>query len=84
MEGKAIIRGTVASAMQDLQLSLSSDTRSQVRAGHNETLIIERSHTAGWVIVVCILLFPIGLLALLAPKRIDRGRSPWLTTGMAR
>ncbi|MGH9271091.1 MAG: hypothetical protein ACRDZ2_07440, partial [Ilumatobacteraceae bacterium] len=66
-------RHTAASAHEDLQLSLSRDSRSELRAGHNETLIIERRHTPGWVIVVCILFFPVGLLALLAPKRIDRG-----------
>jgi hypothetical protein len=38
-----------------------------------QTVVIERFHRAGWVIWVCILLFPIGLFALLAPKRVDRG-----------
>jgi len=73
MEGTAVVRGTVTSVMQDLQLALSDDRKSQVSAGPNETLIIQRSYTAGWVIVVCIIFFPIGLLALLAPKRFDRG-----------
>jgi hypothetical protein len=31
-----------------------------------------RLSRSGWVIVVCIVTFPIGLLALLAPKREDR------------
>jgi hypothetical protein len=73
MERTAVMRGTVATAMQDLQLALSGDTKYQVQTGPNDTVVIERFHRAGWVIWVCILLFPIGLFALLAPKRVDRG-----------
>ncbi len=32
----------------------------------SETMTISRKKTGGWIILVCILLFPIGLLALLA------------------
>lgn len=73
MEGSAIIRGTVASAMQDLQLALSNDSKSRIVTGQNDTIAIERSYRATWVYFVCILLFPIGLLALFAQKRVDRG-----------
>jgi len=73
MEGRAVVRGTTASVMQDLLLALSSDHKSQVQAGPNDTLIIERTHVKAWVVLVCILLFPIGLLALLAPRGVDRG-----------
>lgn len=73
MEGSAVIRGTVTSAMQDLQLALSNDAKSHVFAGTPDTFVVERSHLAGWVIPVCVLAFPLGLLALLAPRRYDRG-----------
>ena len=59
--------------MQDLQLALTRDSKSEIRSGPNDTLIVERTRIKGWVIVVCIILFPIGLLALLASKEIDRG-----------
>ena len=49
------------------------DHRTSSLPDQPHTVVIERFHRAGWVIWVCILLFPIGLFALLAPKRVDRG-----------
>lgn len=78
MEGTAIVRGTVTSAMQGLQLALSNDHKStiQVSGGSAITgtaITIERRYYPGWAWAVCICLFPIGLLALFTNKHVDRG-----------
>ena len=59
--------------MQQLQLALADDTKSAIRVEGESLITIERTYHAGWVYWVCILLFPIGLLALLTGKRYDRG-----------
>jgi hypothetical protein len=73
MESSDVIRGDVAAVMQELQLAVSQDQKSRAYSEPNDTLRIEHAYTSGWVIAVCIIFFPLGLLALLAPKKLDLG-----------
>jgi hypothetical protein len=43
----------------------------RLQAQDDRSFTFERSYRPTWVIVVCIILFPIGLLALLAGKKRD-------------
>ena len=51
--------------IQRATLALAGLSRHQLSGIGGSTLIVTRSYTAGWRVVVAVLLFPIGLLALL-------------------
>lgn len=65
-----VIECDVATALQDLQLGIVNDGRTSAMPSNQDTLLVHRSRTAGWARLCRILLFPIGLLALLAPKQV--------------
>jgi hypothetical protein len=50
--------------IQRATLALAGLSRHQLSGVGGSTLIVTRSYTAGWRVVVAVLLFPIGLLAL--------------------
>ncbi len=73
MDAVAVTGGHPSEVMQDLQLALSAfDRRCRVVVTSTDTLMIERQYTPWWVVAICVVLFPVGLLALLAAPQSDR------------
>ena len=65
-----VIESDVTTVLQDLQLGIVNDGRTSATPTTQDTLVVQRSRTASWAVLCCILLFPFGLLALLAPKQV--------------
>lgn len=61
----AWVRGDCAGVLNDLQLSMST-VRATVCRREASSVTAEWSYVPGWAVVIAILLFPIGLVALVA------------------
>lgn len=62
----ARVRGAPSEVVDDLQLALSGLPHTTVDRGGPGSLTVVRQHIPGWAIVLAIIFFPIGLIALLA------------------
>lgn len=63
-----VLRGTPEEVLNDIRLAVASvPAHSSFNSGPS-SLAIQFSITPGWVPLVCILFFPVGLLALLGRK----------------
>lgn len=60
------VRGETDSVIQDLQLALAGVKGTSVRRDSGGVITLERSMTPTWAIVVAVVFFPIGLVALVA------------------
>ena len=60
------IRGNADEVLRDLQLSIAGAKNTVTRRDTPDSLTAVWTHTPGWAIVVAVLLFPIGLIALVS------------------
>lgn len=63
---EARVRGEIDAVLQDVQLAVSGLQATSVRRDPGDVVVLERSSVPTWAIVVAILCFPIGLVALVA------------------
>lgn len=61
-----LLRGTPSEVLADIRLAISQVRAHSTRQDTPESLTVTFRTTPGWVPLVCIILFPIGLLALMA------------------
>lgn len=66
--GAALVRGSTDAVLGDLLLALSGRRRWQLGRSGANSLVLEWSYIPGWAIVVAVLFFPLGLVALLARR----------------
>jgi hypothetical protein len=62
----AKVRGNADEVLRDLQLSIAGAKNTVTRRDTPDSLTAVWTHTPGWAIVVAVLLFPIGLIALVS------------------
>ena len=62
----AQVRGNEDEVLRDLQLSIAGAKNTVTRRDTPDSLTAVWTHTPGWAIVVAVLLFPIGLIALVS------------------
>ena len=66
MSGTAQVRGNADEVLRDLQLATAGAKNTVTRRDMPDSLTAVWTHTPGWAIVVAVLLFPIGLIALVS------------------
>lgn len=69
-DAEVMVRGEPADVLTDIRLAVSAVSGHETRQDVPSTLSIRFPVTPGWVPFACVLLFPIGLLALMA-KRVE-------------
>lgn len=65
----ARVSGDPTEVLDELQLAISGTSRTTVRRDSDRVLTLESRWTAWWAVVVAVLAFPLGLVALLFTER---------------
>lgn len=66
---RARVRGSATDVLDEVQLTVSGSWRTSVRRDSDRVLTVESRWTPWWAVIVALVAFPIGLLALVFTER---------------